>query len=46
VCHHERRVQKATNAPQVFREMTEEGAAETKENFDKMAAAAGEATGS
>ena len=36
--------QKPTNAPQVFREMAEEGAAETKENFDKMAAAAGETT--
>ena len=36
--------QKATNAPQALREMAEKGAAEAKENFEKMAAAAGEAT--
>jgi phasin len=36
--------QKAANAPQAFREVAEKGAAQAKENFEKMAAAAGEAT--
>jgi phasin len=37
-------VRKATNAAQAFREVAEEGAAEVKENFDKMSAVAGQAT--
>jgi phasin len=35
---------KTTEATQAFREVAEKGAAEVKENFEKMAAAAGEAT--
>jgi phasin len=35
---------KATDPAQALREVAEEGAAEAKENFDRMAAAAGEAT--
>jgi len=37
-------LRRSTNPVQAFREVAEEGAAEAKENFDKMAAAAGEAT--
>lgn len=33
-----------TNAPQALREVAEKGAAQAKENFEKMSAAAGEAT--
>jgi phasin len=36
--------QKAANAPQAFREATEQGAAQAREGLEKMAAAAGEAT--
>ena len=34
--------QKAANAPQAFREVAEKGAAQAKESFEKMTAAAGE----
>jgi phasin len=34
----------AANAPQAIREVAEKGAAQAKENFEKMSAAAGEAT--